>query len=458
MKDNMNIKSVLLGIQPISTQKISSNLELYEELKILTGVTNSRRHLLLHAYKIIDGVESNQFNNCVICGKLFSFSLRSDLSGIKHVCSRSCEQKRRHMDPNYTQNIKEKSNITKNTTIIDGLNMHQIGANRAAETIKQRYSAEERVEQLKKGKLIVKERKFEEIQKRITNLINYFGIHRFLTLTFRFKYQTRSYLYFAKFVENIVNYTNRSNIDDEEIRKLYFSSIHKTELISYCSHCSKQYSKIEFSSKFVYKIHNTTCCSKSCSQLYYMTTEKRISKSIEMRNYYAKPGSREKTSDTSKKSWENRDKEEWVQKYLKTMGSIGVIERTRKASQTKFDRGLVSVIHGRDNSPYANYKRKVKSVTNNQDISTLQYIENRSKREYHLDHIFPISRGYVFKIPAELIGDKENLQMLWGADNQKKTNNIIEIPEHILKYLQNYDTATLEEILNEISQYKKTKI
>jgi hypothetical protein len=55
---------------------------------------------------------------------------------------------------------------------------------------------------------------------------------------------------------------------------------------------------------------------------------------------------------------------------------------------------------------------------------------------YHLDHIYPKSKGFDNGIPPGLIGDIRNLRIIPGIDNVKKKATIVEVPEHIKKFLE----------------------
>ncbi len=59
------------------------------------------------------------------------------------------------------------------------------------------------------------------------------------------------------------------------------------------------------------------------------------------------------------------------------------------------------------------YYRKVKRITNMQPLHILENYEKRGVRKYHLDHIYPISKGFENKIPPELIGNINNLQFIF---------------------------------------------
>lgn len=76
--------------------------------------------------------------------------------------------------------------------------------------------------------------------------------------------------------------------------------------------------------------------------------------------------------------------------------------------------------------------RKHKEILNPMDKErTLAGVENG----YQLDHIYPIMAGFKNNIPAELIADIKNLQLLTWEENLNKSNNILTITEEIQQYL-----------------------
>lgn len=72
------------------------------------------------------------------------------------------------------------------------------------------------------------------------------------------------------------------------------------------------------------------------------------------------------------------------------------------------------------------YRSAVWSVTGKQPIHILPNIEKRGlcgvPGAYQLDHIIPITEGFKQNIPAEVIGNITNLQMLPWQENLKKSN------------------------------------
>jgi len=70
------------------------------------------------------------------------------------------------------------------------------------------------------------------------------------------------------------------------------------------------------------------------------------------------------------------------------------------------------------------YKREVWSYTNKQPIETLPNSDKRGRcgvdGAYQLDHIISINEGWQRKIPPEIIGHMDNLQILTWEENRKK--------------------------------------
>jgi hypothetical protein len=90
------------------------------------------------------------------------------------------------------------------------------------------------------------------------------------------------------------------------------------------------------------------------------------------------------------------------------------------------------------------YYQTVWKLTKQVDKSLIPGFENLitdntagNEGAFHLDHIYPINEAFKNNIPAELIASLENLQFIPWLDNQKKSNIITVIPEHIQKFLDN---------------------
>ena len=86
-------------------------------------------------------------------------------------------------------------------------------------------------------------------------------------------------------------------------------------------------------------------------------------------------------------------------------------------------------------SEYDLYRLEVSRLTFENDLSKL---ENWSKRNlyhlYEIDHIYPIRQAFKNSIPAELIGDINNLRIIPRKENRSKSGKITIIPEHIQSF------------------------
>lgn len=86
------------------------------------------------------------------------------------------------------------------------------------------------------------------------------------------------------------------------------------------------------------------------------------------------------------------------------------------------------------------YVLEVLRITKKQPLHTLENFDkigHMSIGGYAVDHIYPKSKGFDNKIPAELIADIKNLQIIPGIENSKKREKITIIPKHIQQYLEN---------------------
>jgi hypothetical protein len=223
-----------------------------------------------------------------------------------------------------------------------------------------------------------------------------------------------------------------------------------------CPICNIKFKTITFISEFEYKIKYGVFCGASCRQKHNMTSQRKLDLSVRMNKLYEDLEEHNKTSIHSIESWKTRDSSEWVSKYLTTLGEEGKKKRTKSALNTKLERGHISVINPDNNTEYRKYKNNVISLTRKLDLSSLDNILDRGKKTYHLDHIFPTSRGFSFNIPDYLIAHIDNVRLIWHNDNRKKSATIIEVPKHILLYLQETNEDNYRLILNEI--IKNTKI
>ncbi len=71
------------------------------------------------------------------------------------------------------------------------------------------------------------------------------------------------------------------------------------------------------------------------------------------------------------------------------------------------------------------------------------------------DHILPVSFGFNWKIPPNLIADKRNVQVIKRGDNAKKSYRCDSIPRYIQRYMIDYHHRTVKE--RQMEGIKKAK-
>jgi hypothetical protein len=74
------------------------------------------------------------------------------------------------------------------------------------------------------------------------------------------------------------------------------------------------------------------------------------------------------------------------------------------------------------------YYLKVRSITKSQNLKSLKNYDKRGNSKnngYHLDHIYPISLGYINGLKPEQIGDINNLRYIPWKENILKSNKLI---------------------------------
>jgi hypothetical protein len=74
------------------------------------------------------------------------------------------------------------------------------------------------------------------------------------------------------------------------------------------------------------------------------------------------------------------------------------------------------------------YYLKVRSITRSQDLKCLENYKKRGTSKnngYHLDHIYPVSLGYINNISPEKIGHITNLRYIPWKENILKSNKLI---------------------------------
>jgi len=71
--------------------------------------------------------------------------------------------------------------------------------------------------------------------------------------------------------------------------------------------------------------------------------------------------------------------------------------------------------------------------TEQQPLYVLENHDKRGWKDYHLDHIFPISMGFYRNIPPEKIGNIKNLRFIHHKENMSKGNTINEDAKNALR-------------------------
>jgi hypothetical protein len=97
------------------------------------------------------------------------------------------------------------------------------------------------------------------------------------------------------------------------------------------------------------------------------------------------------------------------------------------------------ILSGKEMS-YQDYRKKVDRITK------VSITENNIvvPEGHEVDHIFPVSYGYQLGIPAHVVGDISNLQVMLMGENRKKSNKCDSIPP----FIQGYMLGTAKEVLS----------
>ncbi len=82
------------------------------------------------------------------------------------------------------------------------------------------------------------------------------------------------------------------------------------------------------------------------------------------------------------------------------------------------------------------YYAKVWEVTEQQPLFILENSDKRGWKNYHLDHIYPISMGYKEKIPPEKIGNIKNLRFIHHTENMDKGSKITNESRNALRRIK----------------------
>lgn len=112
-----------------------------------------------------------------------------------------------------------------------------------------------------------------------------------------------------------------------------------------------------------------------------------------------------------------------------------------KTRMTRISNG--SQINDEDVEDFLKYKKVVinRTITvyrNNKDLINPQNL-NRSKKEYHIDHLFSIKQGFLQNIPVDIISHPCNLHMIDYKENIKKQDECWITKSDLLNSIILYD-------------------
>lgn len=82
------------------------------------------------------------------------------------------------------------------------------------------------------------------------------------------------------------------------------------------------------------------------------------------------------------------------------------------------------------------YYAMVWEVTESQPLHILENFDKRGWKSYHLDHIYPISRGYLEKISPEKMGNIKNLRFIYYEENIKKGSRVTNESKKALRLIK----------------------
>jgi len=403
----------LFGEKISATNLKSENKPLHKKLSFYAKQLGFRGpgHMLAF-YDLLGHLESKR--KCAYCGKYF------DSYHLKKTCSKSCRS-------NQTGNsIIEKNRITDKEEISNRAK-NSYASRRKNGNVKS--SIEKQKNTVKRNEKIKKEKQADLLRKRVEKVICEGKLRLFLRIKILKKGFGKSGTLKA-FSNELSLFSDLLPADfDYKLEKdISFYGMHAIKKCQYCGDLMKRtrgYSKKKY-------------CSYDCanaSPARGKLISERNKKSWENESY------RNNQLEKMKERYENTTSEErkkWHETVMETMGVEGRNKRRDKALETKIEKGIISTISfDQKDQDYLEYRKQVNIFTNkNKNLIIENSGKPIGKRTNHLDHIFPISKGYYYGIPPKMIGDYENLQILDAFNNRSKGNKITKIPCHIKKYIE----------------------
>ena len=301
-------------------------------------------------------------NECKVCCNPTTFNKRKFI--YYNSCSRSCQItlsniKSAKLHPELGKNRSKRAVETKNNTIIDGKNMHQISAQMAADNRKDKQK-----EMNKNVSIAYKQKRIkrENINKnKIKILINYFGINRFCKLFLNLSYKNSPYKIKQRKLEILLSINYDKFISTFEYGYLQFNVeiLNNEKLFKICKICGTKYTSYDIDG-FI-KCGSPFTCSKKCTSLRYSQThespnigriytdEQKLAISINLKEMWAKLSLEEKNNRIKKinDTMENKIID----------GENGFKRRSKKLLLTKLKNGYINKIKDYfENPEYMEYK------------------------------------------------------------------------------------------------------
>lgn len=435
------IEEKLKGVADFKAATLTSILSIEEISYLRKKGDHDNIFWCLMAASIAAGIFPNTSHPCAICGAVISFIGKRRYT-IQQACSYSCEQKRRRIaDQNYQTNMIVKAVYSKTHNIdpITGMNTHEVSALKSAVT----KSINGGYDRFRISIQEVHKNKKEILVKRLLSIITKYGYFRAFSIFVGRK--CSKHMRFSTMVDlhhEICDFLQISvNVD---LLTIFVVNVRKLSKYRACVECGGDFVYYTEADRVVSFTENTMC-SDNCRHINFGKAMKGNDISARMATKWKDPVYREvQMGNLMRRYADPTYGKTWSIKMLSTMREQGTIEARRDtALKTKLKNGTITCIthNGLDDvsRKYMRYKADVRTMTENQSLELLENFENRSKRGYHVDHIFPISLGFYYGIPVEFIGCIRNLQMLPAKENHKKHNNIVSIPPHILEYVKEHN-------------------
>jgi len=408
----------------------------HPEYETIKKYSNDNRCTIYEAALVLFG----ENNSCVYCGaKIFKITEPGSCRvRYANYCNLTCQN--RDLHKNMTQEVRRSSVekcVKTKSAIVNGKSIAHWGALKAA----QNTNLHQKNEKISKTKRRIKEERCQSLSVRKDNML----LKKGPKWLFRYFLRIMPNSSYRRAMDKIKNHNPKiiSLIGDEYYTRITYLEIAKDVLnfTKTCQVCGETYTSRNLLSPY-YKLYRSDfVCSASCKN------RLKILKLKERGYVYPKlsPERKLRISQDLVVRHANmslESKKKIARKRYETMlhdivdGKSALARRSEKAIATKKSRGvIVNVNNPEEITEYQEYRNRVSRYTNEGNIEALPNFDKRGKTSFHLDHIFPIAKGYQYRIPASLIGSIDNLVMLPAKLNQKKTDHISEIPNHIQEYI-----------------------